>query len=595
MYILGFILIINSFLLRSQELEFQAYVSSKVLRVGEQFTITYQLNNKVDNINIPSFDDFQLLGGPATSSSTSIQIINGKVSQEISYSYTYYLRAIKPGKFIIPPATITWKKKTYQCNTIEIEVVDEKSTHQSQVPDNKKGLQTTTDEKIFVRIHVDKSEAYVGEPIIAWIKIYTKISLSGYDQHFKEPQFPGFYKENIEIPPLNNLEKENIQGEIFYTGLIKKYLLYPQKPGEINIAPFFLDVAVRKTIRRGDIFDEFFGPMVTDEQLTLKSNSLKLKIKPLPAPPNTFTGGVGTNFTIKSSIDKTKVKTNDAISFKIIVNGKGNIKLIELPNIKFHSNIESYDPKINYIQTGETSGTKTFEYILIPRYPGNYEILPFELTFFDLNKKDYITLKTDKYTIEVEKSPQDTSIIYTGVSKEDVKIVGKDIRFIHLKDIKLFKKGKFIFGSLVFYLSYILLLVILIAFLIFRKKSIERNKNLYLLKTSKANKIAKKRLKYASKLLKDNKAQEFYEEVSHAIWGYLSDKLFIPIASLTRENVINELKTRNVDSELIGKILNLLDICEFARFAPSQNIDNDLQNTYNEAINIISELEQNLK
>jgi len=582
--------------IKSQNLEFQAYVSSKVVKVGEQFTITYQLNNKVDNINIPSFDNFQLLGGPSVSSSSSIQIINGKVSQETSYGYTYYLRAIKPGKFTIPPATVAWKNKTYQCNTIEIEVVDEKSIQQTPSSNEKKGnTSNITGEKIFVRVHVDKAEAYIGEPITVWIKIYTKLSLSGYDQNFKEPLFPGFYKENVDIPPLTNLERENIEGEIFYTGLLRKFILYPQKSGEINIEPFFIDVVVRKTMRRGDIFDEFFGPMVSDEQMTLKSNSLKLKIKPLPPSPNSFTGGVGRNFNIKSYIDKNIVKTNDAISYKITISGNGNIKLIELPEIKFPSNVESYDPKINFKKTGETSGTKSFEYILIPRYPGKFDLPSIEVSFFDLDKKNYISYKTDSYTIEVEKSPGDTSLIYTGISKEDVKIVGKDIRYIYTKNIKLFKKNDFLFSKSIFYITYLLLSLFLILYIIFRKQAIRKREDIYFIKISRANKIARKRLKYAKKLIKENKTQEFYEEISHALWGYLSDKLLIPIALLNRENVYNELKQKNVDNEQIEKTLKLLDMCEFARFAPINTISTDLQNTYNNSMEIIIELEQQIK
>ena len=461
-----FILLITNLLsvqVSGQDIGFKASANPRVLRTGEQYRLEYEINVNVSDMEIPSLKDFQLLGGPSTSSSTSIQIINGKTTRSVQYVYTYYLRALKEGTFTIPPAKARYKGKTYESNSVTVEVISAGSSRQQpqaapgqsqpQKPDQT-NIQSADD--VFVRLHVDKRSAYLGEQIIAWVKIYTKIQLSGLTQGYKGPEFTGFYKQPVEIPQLTNLEAENVNGEIYYTGTIQKVVLYPQKTGEITIEPFDLGVTIRQQVRSRSrsFFDDFFGPTVQDIPRSLTSKAVKIRVTPLPAKPQSFTGAVG-NFSLQSSVDKNTLRTNEALTYKVTIAGKGNIKLVDEPNVSFPPNIEQFEPKTVVNQTNELSGNKTFEYVLIPRYAGEYKIPPFEFTYFDPVKGRFIALMSEEYAINVEKGDEDTTaVVVTGLSKEDFRLLGRDILFIKNKPFRLFREGKIIFGQRYFYLVY---------------------------------------------------------------------------------------------------------------------------------------------
>ncbi len=591
-----FILLFTN-LLSGQDIEFKASVNPRVLGVGEQFNLVYSVNENVSDMNIPSLTDFQLLGGPSTSSSTSIQIINGKTTRSTQYTYTYYLRAQKEGTFTIPPAKAKYKGKTYESNAVTVEVIGTGgSQQQTQSTPGQSQQQSQTGEDVFVRLHVDKHSAYLGEQIIAWVKLYTKIQLSGLSQGYKGPEFVGFYKQPVDIPQLTNLEAENVNGEIYYTGTIQKVVLYPQKTGEITIEPFDLGVTIRQQVRSRSrsFFDDFFGPTVQDIPRTLTSKPVKIRVKPIPAKPQSFTGAVG-NFSLQSSVDKNALRTNEALTYKVTVTGKGNVKLIDEPNVSFPPNIEQFEPKTVVNQTNELSGTKTFEYVLIPRYAGEYKIPPFEFTFFDPVKSDFVTLMSGEYTINVQKGDEDTTaVVVTGLSKEDFRLLGRDILFIKNKPFKLFREGKIIFGHPSFYLLYGISFVLFLMVIILRKETIRRNANISQVRNRKANRMAGKRLRKARNYLKQNNQDAFYEEVMKALWGYLGDKLNIPVAELSRDKSRDALSKKRVDGDLLGSIDTLLDNCEYARFAPSAGVS-DMQELYKDAVTLISKLEQKLK
>ncbi len=591
----------SSFSSFAQDLEFKASAIPKVLRVGEQFQLVYEVNQNVSRVEIPDLSDFQLLGGPMTSSSTSIQIINNKTTKTVKYTYTYYLRAIKDGNFTIPPASVKYKGKTHQSNSIAIEVIPGGSTSkQSQSSQNQQSTsgqnQADVGEDVFVRLHLDKRSAYIGEQIIAWIKIYTKVNLSGIDQGFKGPEFTGFYKQPVEIPPLRSLERENVNGEIYYTGTIQKMVLYPQKTGEITIKPFDLEVSIQKQVqsRSRSIFDDFFGPSVQNIPLTLKSNKVKITVNPLPPKPESFTGAVG-NFNMKTTVDKTALTTNEALTYKVSISGKGNIKLIDEPVIKFPPNIEQFEPKTTLKQTNELSGTKIFEYVLIPRYAGEYKISPIDFTYFNPSTKKFITLTSDEFSINVEKGDEDTTtVVISGLSKEDFKLLGKDILFIKNKPFKLYRSVELLLKNPAFYVVYLISFILFILVIIFRRETIKRNANVSLVKNRKANKYAKKRLRKAYTFLKQNKQERFYEEIMKAIWGYMGDKLTIPVAELSRDKLNEELTKLKIDKELINSIYNILDNCEYARFAPGGK-ESGMEELYKNVVELISKLQQKLK
>ena len=597
-----FILFITN-LLSGQDIEFKASASPRVLRAGEQFRLEYNINEKVNDLEIPSITDFQLIGGPSTSSSTSFQMINGKTTRSVQYAYTYYLRAMKEGTYTIAPAKARYKGKTYESNVVTVEVLGTGGSQQNTQTTPGQGQQQTPSqqnvqvgEDVFVRLHVDKHSAYLGEQIIAWVKIYTKIQLSGLSQGYKGPEFTGFYKQPVEIPQLTNLEAENVDGEIYYTGTIQKVVLYPQKTGEITIEPFDLGVTIRQQVRSRSrsFFDDFFGPTVQDIPRTITSKAVKIRVKPLPAKPQSFTGAVG-NFSLQSSVDKNTLRTNEALTYKVTITGKGNIKLVDEPNVSFPPNIEQFEPKTVVNQTNELSGSKTFEYVLIPRYAGEYKIPPFEFSYFDPVKGNFMTLMSEEYTINVEKGDEDTTaVIVTGLSKEDFRLLGRDILFIKNKPFRLFREGKIIFGQPYFFMVYGISFILFLSIVFLRREAIKRNANISLVRNRKANRMAGKRLRKARTYLNQNNQEAFYEEVMKALWGYLGDKLTIPVAELSRDKLQDVLKQKNVDHTLVESIYALLDNCEYARFAPTAG-ESDMQKLYKDAVKLISKLEQKIK
>ncbi len=588
----------------AQDIKFTASASPDVLRVGEQFQLVYEIDRNVSDLEIPELNDFQLLGGPSTGSSSSFQIVNGKTTSSVKYTYTYYLMAVKEGTFIVPPATAKFKKDTYESNTVRIEVVKVKSTSTqaspsttAQVPESGADVDLPASEELFVRLHVDKTNAYIGEQIIAWIKIYSKINLTQIDPGFKGPDFTGFFQQPIDVPPLRTLKRENINGEIYGTGVLRKVVLYPQKAGEITIHPFDIDVAYQQQVRKksGSIFDDFFGPAVRNIPVKLKSKALKISIKPLPPDmPASFTGAVG-NFNLSASVNKSNVKTNDAVTLKINISGKGNIKLIDVLKVKFPPALETFKPVVRTRQDNPLSGSQSFEYTLIPRYAGDFKIAPVEFTYFNPSIKSYKTLKSQEFNISVVKGEEDTAnVVISGLSKEDVKLLGSDILFIKNKPFKLLVKGNFIFGTTTFFAIYIFSFVLFILIIAFRRERIKRDSNTRLVKNRRANKYARKRLKKASMLMKHNERNEFYDEVLKALWGYLSDKLNIPISDLSKDSSKKSLENNNIDDKIISKFYEIIDNCEYARYSPADE-SSEMQKLYYDAIKIIIKLQQKLK
>jgi hypothetical protein len=584
-------------LLLAQDIQFIATAEPGVLRVGEQFTITYEANQNISDIELPELGNFQYLGGPSVGQSTQIESSAGKTFTKTTYSYTYYFRAVKEGKYPIAPATARHKNKSIQSNSLTVEIVSStssgSSTQKGEAAENPSGA---TSDNVYVRLLVNKKEAYVGEQIVATIKLYTKLQISGLDERYKGPDFTGFYTEPIAIPPLRNLERENVNGDVYYTGILQKVLLIPQKTGELTIEPFDLDIAVRQQVKRksNNFFDEFFEPSVQDIPVKLKSNRVIIKSKSLPAEkPVSFTGAVG-NFTVNTSVNKTQVKTNDAVNYKISLKGTGNYKIVDEPVISFPPDVEKYDPVIKTSSESPMSGTKTFEYLLIPHYPGEITIPPVEFTFFDIQSKQFKTLRSLSHTIRVEKGEGDTLLpVISGMAKEDVKLLRSDIQYIKLKARQRAFNGKYLTDDVRFFLFYVFLTMGAGLLLWLRRNHIRRTSNLVLVKNRKANKYAKKRLKKASRMIKAENKNEFYDELLKAIWMYLSDKLGIPIADLSKESARNSLTSFKVREETMDKLFEIIGECEMARYAPATEAIN-AGKLLDDAVKLIVRLQQEL-
>lgn len=598
-YFIFLLLLINSAtLLNAQDVRFTASAPA-VVELGEQFRLIFSINKKADQFVPPELQDFIVLMGPSTSYNQSTSIVNGKMTQNISYTYTYILQANAEGEFTIPSARIQVNRKSYQTQALKIEVVSGATGDASAGKGSTPNLQGISNEDIFVRLIVDKNEIYQGDHIIATIKIYSRINLSGFE-NMRFPDFAGFLREDIETPPLRSLERENVNGQIYGTGVLSRFVLFPQKSGELVIDPVEISALVQQRVSSQSsrsFFDDFFDSYQTTRK-DISSPKITIKVKPLPAgAPSSFSGAVG-SFRMEANLDKTSTFTNEAVTLRIRILGQGNLKLIQAPGIDFPLDFESYDPKVTSnikSSVSGTSGSKTFEYLMIPRFAGKYRIPPVNLAYFDPIEAAYKNLNSGDFQITVEKGKDEEGLIMlSSPSKEDIMFIGKDIRFIQTGPINLSLIGNTLWGKFWFFLLYIVFFGLFILVYLLRKRMRMERANIMLAKNRKASKLARKRLKSASQHLKEFNEPAFHEAILKALWGYLTDKFSIPSSSLSRENIALNLEKNDIDKELIRAFSELLDDCEYARYAPAGS-GSKMDEVYEKAVQMIVKLEQKLK
>ena len=581
------------------EVSFTATAPDAVV-VGDQFRLSYTITTQeVRNFRAPSIKGFEVLMGPSRSTQSSVQIINGKTTSTQSITFTYILLAKTEGEYTIPGATVTADGNQMVSNSVTIKVLPaDKSAGQNQGK-GKTGSATISGNDLFITGTINKTTVYEQEAILLTYKIYTQVDLRGFD-NVQLPDFKGFHSQEVELPTNRRWGLEHYKGRNYQTTIFRQFVLFPQQSGKLTIdaARFDASIAVATQVDPFD-FDSFFnggggGYMVKKSLFTPK---LSIDVKALPDKPADFSGGVG-DLNITSSINSTSVKTNDAVTVKVVISGTGNLKLLSNPEVKFPEDFEIYDPKSenNFRLTSEgLSGNKVIEYLAIPRNPGDYKIPPVSFTYFDVKSKSYKTLTTEGYNLHVEKGEGDaTQTIANFTNKDEVKVLNEDIRFIKQNEVKLTPRGQFFFGTLGYWLFYLIPTLVFIIFFILYRKQIAANANVAKVRTKKANKVAVKRLKLAGKLLSDNKKDEFYDEVLKALWGYVSDKLSIPMSRLSKDNVEEDLRNYGVAEELIAEFLKVLDNCEFARFAPS-DANQGMDKIYAEALDIISKMEGSIK
>ena len=596
------LLIISSLAVRADEpIRFTASAPSTVI-LDRPFQLVYTINGTGKDLRVPEIVGFDVLAGPFESHSSSIQIINGKTTSSVSVAYTYTLQAQKTGTFTISSASIVVNGQKYTSNGVSIKVLPADSS----TPSNQQGNsgqqsgnasgQSISADNVFIRASASKTNVYEQEAILVTYKLYTLLDVVQCVNK-KMPDFNGFMKQDIEQTQNKQFSYENYNGRNYGTVVMYQVLLYPQQAGEINIdtATFEAGIRVQNRTAVRSIFDDFFDSY-TNVSKTLVAPGLKINVKALPAnKPATFNGTVG-RFTLNSSITTDQVKANDAVTIKVNISGTGNMKLIQNPDIKFPDGFELYDPKVNNnfkTTSSGIAGTKTIEYLFIPRHSGDFEIPAAEFTYFDSQEKAYKTLRTPVYKLHVLKGDNTESPAVVGnyVDKEDVKQLGKDIRYIQTEDITLSKEKEILFGTLTAWLMFLIPLFLSLVLFFFFRKQVKDNADIKLVKNKKANKLARKRLKHAQKLLAEGNKDKFYEEVLKSVWTYLSDKLSIPVSELTKEKVENELAARKIDNQVITEFINILNTCEFARYAPNSGQD-EMGNLYEETINTISKLEE---
>jgi hypothetical protein len=607
LFIAGFFLALMAI---ADDISFTAKANRNKIGTGETVQITYTINSNANNFKAPAFNGFKVIGGPNQSS--SFQWVNGKTSQSLSISYV--LLAEKEGTYTFKGATIDAGGKTYTSNEITLEVVKGNPPQQQQQAQPKQNpifdpfdpfgnqpqqQQTQTQDlkdDIYIKVNVDKKSAYIGEQITATYKIYTRVDIVS-NSVKKLPALNGFWSQDIDNKGQAQLVRETVDGVQYYVAELKKTILFPQRPGILEIDPLEMDMVLRlrSNNRSRSIFDQFFGGY-QDVAYTVKSKPVKIEVKALPEKnkPESFTGAVG-KYQLESKINKTKLKANEAITLSYVLSGKGNIKLVEAPKPEFPSDIESYDPKvkdnINVSATGVT-GSRTFEYLLIPRHQGIYTIEGLNFSYYDPATGKYENIRTADHVIEVEKGDNEEAIVSSGIAKQDIQVLGSDINFIKTETILEQKKNYFI-GSVLFYILWLLPLVIFIAAWIIRNRYIESQKDTAKVNFKQANKIAAKHLAQAKKQLEANAANVFYEEVFKALYDYISFKLNIEKSQLNKESIRERLMEKQVSADSIQQLINTLDQCEFARFAPSAAIP--MQQIYSQAEQCINKLEEEIK
>lgn len=595
----------------ADDVSFTAQAPQAVV-LGERFRITYKVNTRdAKEFRAPDMKSIQIITGPATSTSSSTTITNGKVESTTTITYTFTAAATEEGDVQLDGATIKANGKQITSNKLTIRVLPPDQTSQGgqgQGSTQPRG-QTSSGQSssasggqdLFMLATVDKTTAYEQEAILLTFKIYALPSVDLTSMSNKMPDLKNFHVQEVELPQQKEFQLEHYNGRNYKTMVWSQYLLFPQHSGELEIpsTPFEGVIAQRVENNSGDIFDMFFNSSrYVEVKRELPTRSIKINVKPLPqGKTSAFYGGVG-DYSISSTISATDVTANDAVTVRVILSGTGNLKLVKTPEIKFPQDFDIYDPKVENkytIKGGRQTGNKVYEYLVIPRHAGQYTIPALEFQYFDPKSGSYKTVKTDEYTLNVARGQgggeSQTSVSY--VNKEDLKFVGQDVRF-HSTPLSLKSDSAQFFGSLSFWLFLALPLVILIVVVVISRKRIADNANVAKVRVKKASSVATKRLKVARKLMKENRKNEFYDEMMRALYGYFGDKLSIPVAELSKDNIESELKRRNVPADPVKQVIGLLDDCEFARYAPGDDTGR-MDRLYDEAAAVIGQIENTIK
>lgn len=579
--------------------------------VGDQFRLSYTVTTQeVRDFRAPSIKGFDVLMGPSRSQQSSVQIINGQTTSTSSLTFTYILMANAEGSFTIPGATITADGNQIVSNSVQIKVLPANQANstsssgtggkqKSGVTSRASSGTTISNSDLFITATENKTTVYEQEAFLLTYKIYTLVDLRTFD-NVKLPDFKGFHSQEVELPNDRRWGLEHYKDRNYQSTVYRQFVLFPQQSGRLTIDAARFDAVIAKATQVADPFEAFFngGNNYVEIKKTLLTPELTIDVKPLPAgKPADFSGGVG-DFSITSSINSTNLKTNDAVTVKFVISGTGNLKLIANPEIKFPEDFEVYDPKVENkfrLTNAGLSGSKIIEYLAIPRNAGTYKIPAVKFSYFDIKTHSYKTLTTEEYELHVEKGAGNAAqTIANFTNKEDLKILNEDIRYIKLNDVVLSRKGDFLFDSWVYWLFYLIPSIVFIVFFIVYRKQIAANANVAGMRTKKANKVAVKRMKQAGKLLAENKKDAFYDEVLKALWGYISDKLNIPVSRLSKDNIEEELRNYGVNDALIKEFLDTLNNYEFARFAPGD--DNQVMDkVYSASLEIISKIENSIK
>ena len=574
--------------------------------VGEQFRLTYTVNTQdVSDFragNIP--EELDVLIGPNRSMQSSYQMINGHTSSSSSITYTYIVAATKNGTYTISPAHVKVGDKQIASNALTIKVSgsaqgNSGSSRHRQSDDDGTELRDAgsriSGSDLFIKVSANKKRVHEQEPILLTYKVYTLVSLT--QLRGDMPDLKSFYSQEVDLPQQKSFSVETVNGRPYRTCTWSQYVMFPQMTGRLQIPSITFEGIVVQQNRNIDPFEAFFngGSGYVEVKKKIVAPGIEIQVDPLPARPANFSGGVG-QFNVSASLNKTQTRSNDPVSMRIVVSGTGNLKLIKQPLVSLPKDFDQYDPKITD-QTKLTSngleGSKIFDILIVPRHQGKYEIPPVEFTYFDVSSNSYKTVKSEGFTLDVAKGSGAGKVNdFTG--QEDLQELTKDIRYIKTGDARQQGLDHFFFGSTAYWVSLVVLaLIFLSLFVIFRQRAID-HADVTKMRGKKANKVATRRLKKAARLMAANKPAEFYDEVMRALWGYVGDKLNIPVAQLSHDNISQRLADRSVDEVTIGQFIGALDECEFERYAPGDPKGN-MNKVYEKAMTAIEKIEETMK
>ena len=577
-----------------------------IASVGEPFRIEFELNAKPDSDSFvpPTFDNFDVVAGPSVSQGSSIQIVNGEMTKSISYAITYVLLPQKAGTFAIAPATIAVKKKNYTTERTMVEVRDGARGGDSASQGGRQGEsaeskanRTINKDDLLLRLELSKRSVYKGEPVRAILKLYTRVPIAG-SESSKMPAFNGFWSQQLDIE--QGPFRETLNNKVYDVYNIAEYLLYPQQGGELVIEPAELTVVAQVVVKSNRGFDPFFGGghEVYNVRRALKTPSVKVQVKEFPAgAPASFAGAVG-RYTMSHSLSASHVEANSAATLQIKISGTGNLNFISAPKIELPTSFELYDVKSEEKIENNPSGSvgyRRFDYPFIVRAEGTYQISPVEFTYFDLDKGAYVTLSTPEIGIDVmpdKSAATQQQVVASGIKREDVRLLGEDIRFIKLGTPALRTVVTPFILSPLYWLVVVAMVLASVVFYFVARKQIRDRRNEVLVKGKRANKVAIKRFRIAEKYMREGDRRAFYEEMLRALWGYLGDRFNIPVADLTREVVRAELSRRGAASEA-ESIIAVIARCEEAQYSPQASAE--MNNIYEEGVDALSKIESAIK
>ena len=583
---------------------FTASVDNTTVSDNEPFQVSFTFSGKnindIGDFKAPSFTDFYVSSGP--NQSTSMQFINGVSSASVSYSYVLQAKAV--GSFDIGKASIEYDGKTYETKPLEIKVVkgkvQPKQQQQQQASEDSGISDKEIADNLFIRATVDKNKVYKGEQVIVTYKLYTRLNIASQMSINKLPQYQGFWAEELDTQTNIFFTTEMYQGKQYRVGVLKKAALFPTQTGQLEVTPFELNVPVQVQVQRKksnkSLWDEFFqDPFGRYETRNYNAVSNKVKVEVLPLPeenkPASFNGAVG-EFTFSSSINHTKLKTNEPVTIKLTVSGFGNISLLNLPEVNLPAGFEKYEPKLNESinRKNSISGSKSGEYLFVPRVVGKREIPPIEFSYFNPKTKKYVTIKSDPFELNIEQGETIPTAEITD--KEEVRQLGQDIYFIKTETSDLHKNEVYLITQPAFWVMSAVPLLASMLLIGFKKRHDKLSGNVALMRYQKAQKVAKNRLKAAKKFMDAENHTDFYTEISLALFGYLEDKLHIPKSEFTVERAVEILSSKNVKTEITESLKKTANRCEFVRFAPGAEKSAAMNDMYNELVELIINIEK---